>query len=129
MSSISVPESVRSLPEDKQSEWIQEKLPELKKQTEKLILRQLLISIGGFSVLVVILEILFGIVGRFDFAVRLTLYIILMVWWQFAPYTRNRNQEIIENRKMIRELELYQVFLTARQMKKSTKAPKSTHGN
>ncbi|MBN8705689.1 MAG: hypothetical protein J0L62_07420 [Bacteroidetes bacterium] len=124
MSSILVPDSVRQLSEDKQSEWIQEKLPELKKKTEKLILRQLLISVGGFSALVVILEILLGIIGRFDFAVRMTLYVILMIWWQFTPYTRKRNLEIRENRKMIRELELYQVFLAARKMKKSIKEPK-----
>lgn len=84
----------------------------------------MLISIGGFSTLVVILEILLGIIGRFDFAVRMTLYVILMIWWQFTPYTRKRNLEIREKRKMIRELELYKVFLTARQMKKSMKEPK-----
>jgi len=124
LSSILVPDAVRQLTEDKQSEWIQEKLPELKKKTEKLIFRQMLISIGGFSTLVVILEILLGIIGRFDFAVRMTLYVILMIWWQFTPYTRKRNLEIREKRKMIRELELYKVFLTARQMKKSMKEPK-----
>lgn len=121
MSSLKVPDGIRQLPEDKQSEWIQDKLPELKKETEKLIWRQLLISIAGFSFLVILLEFLLGYIGRFGLGVRMTLYVILMIWWQLTPYTRNRNQEIREKRKMIREFELFQVFLAARKMKKSMK--------
>lgn len=116
-----LPNEIKSMPEDKQSGWVQEELHRLKKESRKLIYRQMVISITGFMGLIVISEVLLGLTGLFDLPVRLILYGILIIWWQFTPFTRNQNARMKENRLTIRQLELYQVFLTARMMKKTVK--------